>query len=427
MREGGTMKNVANLAPNGSHTRLSVRISDTLREALEMFRNHRSMRILAVVDHNNKPLGVIREVDVRDLLFNPYGHALMMNPGFGKDIKNLVKSCAMVDQSVDNVQLIEAYTQHTNSPGLILTNNEQFLDTLSDNHLLELVAQGRVARAEKINATSQFFTQQILSLSGQLCDTADKVHSLSEVLGEQADGMTDAAQNVAAGAAQSSSGLADINQRGFKLAGAMEQLTVIASEAKRVRDRTNNVIDAAQPQMKALATRGSEIGNIIGVIHSVGRQTNYLALNAQIEAVRQNSDNLGFVAVAGEIKQLASQTKNAADEVTKKVDSIGQAVGDVLAGHKEIVSAMGQMSAFSNQIDDAVGEHSATSLVIAGYVKQAADATADISARAHNIGKRAHHVQSSAKDLERVSAMLLESATEIRTRSQLFVESIQHI
>lgn len=421
------MKNVAKMRPDVSHTGLSVQISDSLRSALEMFRNHRSMRILAVVDDNNRPLGVIREIDVRDLLFNPYGHALMMNPGFGRNIKNLVKSCAIADQSLDNDQLVEAYSRHIDSPGLILTIEGRFLDTLSGDHLLELVSQGRIVRAEKINATSQFFTTEILSLSGQLCEAADQVRRLSEVLGEQADGVTDAAQNVAAGAAQSSSGLADINERGYKLADAMEQLAVIASEAKLVRDRTNDVIDAAQPQMNALATKGSEIGNIIGAIHSVGRQTNYLALNAQIEAVRESGNNLGFVAVAGEIKQLAGQTRNAADEVTKKVDSIGIAVGDVLAGHREIVCAMEQMSAFSDQIDAAVGENSATSLVIAGYVKQAADATAEISARAHNIGTRAHHVQSSAKELERVSAMLLGSATDIRTRSQLFVDSIQHI
>lgn len=123
---------------------------------------------------------------------------------------------------------------------------------------------------------------------------------------------------------------------------------------------------------------------------------------------------------------MATQTRSAADEVTKKVNSIGKAVGEVLAGHREIVDAMAQISAISNQIDSAVSAHSATSLVVASYVEQAADATADISVRAHDIGTRARHVQSSAKDLERVSTMLLKSATDIRIRSQEFVEAIQY-
>ncbi len=421
------MQNVAKLKPKDGHTALSVSITDTLRETLEMFRSHRAMRILAVVDQHNQPVGVIREVDVRDLLFNPYGHALMSNPGFGKDIKNLIKLCSVAEHHLDSAQLIAAYAAQADSPGLILTASGQFVETLSDDQLLELMAQGRMARAEKITTKSQLFTHEILALSGQLCDTANKVHALSEALGEQAEGMTDAAQNVAAGAAQSSSGLKDRNERGHMLADAMEQLTVVASKAKLVRACTNDVINAAEPHMQELAKSGSEIGNIIEVIYTIGRKTNFLALNAQIEAVRQDSDSAGFVAVAGEIKQLASQTRSAAVEVTKRVDSIGKAVGDVVAGHREIVDAMGQMSAISNQIDKAVGEHAATSLVIAGYVEQAADATADISARAHNIRMRANHVHSSAKDLERVSALLLKSATDIRARGQEFVQSIQYV
>lgn len=420
------MQQVANFKLSGSYTRMSVRLSDSLRDTLEIFRQNRAIRILAVVDQENRPIGVIREVDVRDLLFNPFGHALMSNPGFGKSIQNLVRPCAVAEQHLESAELIATYADHPDSPGVVLTVAGQFIETLSDDHLLELMAQSRIARAEKITADSQLFNQEILWLSDQLCDTAKKVHALSQLLTEQADGMTEAAHNVAAGAAQSSSGLKDINERGHKLAGAMEQLTVVASEAKLIRVRTNDVIDAAEPQMKALAKSGTEIGSISEVIHGVGRKTNFLALNAQIEAVRQESDHAGFVAVAGEIKLLATQTRSAADEVTKKVNSIGKAVGEVLAGHREIVDAMAQMSAISNQIDSAVSAHSATSLVVASYVEQAADATADISVRAHDIGTRARHVQSSAKDLERVSAMLLKSATDIRTRSQEFVEAIQY-
>ena len=420
------MQHVGKLVPDDSHTGLSVLISDTLRVTLEMFRKHRSMRVLAVIDHDNRPVGVIREIDVRDLLFNPYGHALMSNPGFGMDIKNLVKSCAVAEHHLDSTELIALYAAQADSPGLILTVTGQFLETLSDDQLLDLIAQGRLARAEKITSNSQVFTREILSLSGQLCDTANKVHALSDALGEQSNRMNDAAQNVAAVAAQSSSGLQEVNERGHMLADAMEQLTVVASEAKLVRTRTSAVINSAEPHMKELAKSSAEICNIIEVIHTIGRKTNFLALNAQIEAVRQDSDSAGFVAVAGEIKQLANQTRSAAVEVTEKVGSIGNAVGDVIVGHREIVDAMGQMSAISNKIDTAVGEHTATSLVIADYVEQAADATADISARAHDIGMRADHVQSSAKDLERVSAMLLKSATDIRTRSQEFVQSIQY-
>lgn len=383
------------------------------------------MRILAVVDDDNIPVGVIREIDIRDLLFNPFGHALMSNPGFGKDINGLVKPCAVAEQHLDSAKMMEIYTRQNDSPGLVLTLRGKFVEALSGDRLLELMTVGRVARADQITQCGQQFTGKILALSGQLSETAHKVHSLAKSLGSQAAGMADAAQSVAAGASQSSMGLYDVNERGRHLANSLEQLTVVASEAKKVRYRTKEVIDAAEPQMKELAVSGAEIGNIIEVIHNVGRKTNFLALNAQIEAVRQDSNSLGFIAVANEIKQLASQTRGSADEVSKKVDKIDKAVGNVLAGHREIVGAMDQISNISGQIDTAVDEQSATSLVIAGYVEQAADATADISARAQDIGARAHQVQANAKELERVSAALLASASDISESSRTFVQSIQ--
>lgn len=420
------MEHVARIEKSEDHTTLFVRSSDTLRETLDKFRANPSMRLLAVVDPENTPLGVIREVDIRNLLFNPFGHALMSNPGFGMDIKGLIRQCAVAEHSLDSPRWIAAFSRHVDSPGLILTSNGSFVETLSSDRLLELMSQGRMARAEKIARSSQAFTEEILALSGQLSTAANKVHSLSESLGGQANGMADAAQNVAAGATQSSMGLQDVNERGRNLANAMEQLTVVASEAKMVRARTKDVIDAAAPQMTALAESGLEIRNIIEVIHNVGRQTNFLALNAQIEAVRHDANTHGFIAVAGEIKQLAKQTRGSANEVSTKVDRIGKAVGDVLAGHGEIVEAMDRISTISGQIDTAVEEQSATSLVIAGFVAQAADATADISMRAGDIGKRAHQVQTSAKELERVSELLLVSATDISDRSREFVQTIQY-
>lgn len=419
------MKHVAQFDEGDDYTRHSVHFSDSLRDTLDKFRNNRSMRILAVVDDQNRPIGVIREIDVRDLLFNPYGHALMANPGFGKDINGLIKPCAVAEQHLDSAQMMAIYARQNDSPGLVLTIQGRFLEALSSDRLLELMTEGRVARADQIAQCGQQFTQQILALSGQLSETAHQVNALAESLGTQAAGMVDAAQNVAAGAAQSSMGLHDVNERGRQLANSLEQLTVVASEAKKIRSRTKDVIDGAEPQMKELAVSGAEIGNIIDVIHNVGRKTNFLALNAQIEAVRQDSNSLGFVAVANEIKQLASQTRGSADEVSKKVDKIDKAVGNVLAGHREIVSAMEQISTISAQIDSAVEEQGATSLVIAGYVEQAADATADISSRAQDIGARAHQVQTNAKELERVSAVLLASASDISESSRTFVQSIQ--
>ena len=407
------------------YSRLSVLKTDTLRATLELFREYPAMRLLAVVDNHNMPVGVIREHDIRSLLFNPFGHALMCNPGFGQDIGRLIVDCAVAETIAGEHGLIAAFSSYSNSPGLVVTSQGMFTETLSGEDLAERMAAARVSRAERIAENGGSFTTEIVSLSSGLSDAASRMQSLSESLVGQAKGMTDAAQNVASGAAQSSMGLQDVNERGRQLAMALEQLAKVALQASDVRMQTRDVIEATEPQIAALGESGKEIRAIIDVIRDIGRKTNFLALNAQIEAVRSDDNIEGFVAVADEIKQLSRQTKGSADEVSGKADRIGAVVGDVLSGHREIVRAMETMSDISGRIDSAVAEQSSTSLIIAGFVEQAADATKDISAGAHHIGALAQDLYADAREIEQFSTLLLSSAAEINAKSRQFVHSIQ--
>lgn len=415
------MQNPAQISGSIDESRLSVRIGVKLREMLEIFRRNPAMRLLAVVDDKMRPIGVVREVDIRNMLFNPFGHALMSNPGFGQDIAGFVTDCATVETGPSDTVSISAYATSANGPGLIVTKEGKFLQTLSADRLVEMMSAGRIARADQITQNSHRFTDEIVRLSARLQDAANRMQTFSETLVEEAAQMTDAAQNVAAGASQSLAGLHDVRERGRRLAEALEQLAGVATSAKAVRTRTHEVIETAAPQMAALANSTTEIRNIVDVISNVGRQTTYLALNAQIEAVRHSSTQTGFVAVASEIKQLALQTRGSADEISEKVDRIGKVVESVLSGHREIVQTVESVNTISGRIDCAVEEHSATSLVVAGYVEQAADATEDISSKAQEIRSRAQIVCANARELGLVSLMLQQSAKEVCDCSDEFV------
>ena len=408
------------------HRQLSVPHIGTLRTTLEIFRQNPAMRLLAVVDAHNRAIGVIREIDIRNLLFNPFGHALMSNPGFGQDICGLIVDCAVAEADSGDTGMVAAFSRYPNSPGLVTARDGLFVETYSGEDLAERMAAARVSRAERITENGGSFTTEIVSLSSRLSKAASRMQVLSESLVGQAKSMTDAAQNVASGASQSSMGLQDVNERGRQLALALDQLAQVALQARDVRAQTREVIDATEPQIAALADSGKEIRTIIDVIRDIGRKTNFLALNAQIEAVRSDDNIAGFVAVANEIKQLSNQTKGSADEVSGKADKIGAVVGDVLSGHREIVLAMESMSDISGRIDSAVVEQSATSMVIAGYVEQAADATKDISAGAQHIGTLAQDLYADAREIEQFSALLLNSATAISEKSREFVHSIQY-
>ena len=84
------------LAPTAGHS-AAVRTDAHLSEVIDLFRRHPHLRILAVLDADRRPVGIIREQKVRELLFCPYWFSLMQNPTIGGSIASMVEPCLTAD------------------------------------------------------------------------------------------------------------------------------------------------------------------------------------------------------------------------------------------------------------------------------------------------------------------------------------------
>ena len=127
--------------------------------------------------------------------------------------------------------------------------------------------------------------------------------------------------------------------------------------------------------IEALNDQSLVIGSIVKTISGIAEQTNLLALNAAIEAARAGEQGRGFAGVADELRQLASRTSQATEEIVGVVRQnqdmarhavtlmtegklqaeqglalaaeAGSVIGEIQDGAQKVVDAVGQ---FANQL-----------------------------------------------------------------------------
>lgn len=109
-------------------------------------------------------------------------------------------------------------------------------------------------------------------------------------------------------------------------------------------DTINSAVLESANVVKNLGNHSFEIGNIIGLITDIAEQTNLLALNAAIEAARAGDHGRGFAVVAEEVKKLADQSKQSAEQIASLISEIQQdtnrAVAVMETGTQEVQVGM---------------------------------------------------------------------------------------
>ncbi|KAE9655842.1 PAS domain-containing protein [Pseudomonas sp. PB105] len=155
---------------------------------------------------------------------------------------------------------------------------------------------------------------------------------------------------------------------------AQRGTTVVTQAVEVMRDLATHMQQAGEG-IEALNAQSQVIGTIVKTISGIAEQTNLLALNAAIEAARAGEQGRGFAVVADEVRQLASRTSKATEEIVGVVrqnqdmarDAValmtdgrlqaeqglalaaeaGTVIVEIQDGAQKVVSAVGQ---FANQL-----------------------------------------------------------------------------
>ncbi|CAH0197266.1 Methyl-accepting chemotaxis protein PctC [Pseudomonas sp. Bi123] len=198
---------------------------------------------------------------------------------------------------------------------------------------------GQLARA--FNQMSQALSTMVEHIRRASEEVNSRAQALSGLSGGAYEGMEQQSGEITsmAGAVEefsaTSLNIADNMGNTQRLAQENAQQTQIGrtsmDEASSSLEQIAGALNSTATVINTLGQRSQEIGGIVGVITAIAEQTNLLALNAAIEAARAGEQGRGFAVVADEVRNLASRTRQATDEISGMIQSIQQETGNAIS------------------------------------------------------------------------------------------------
>lgn len=223
----------------------------------------------------------------------------------------------------------------------------------------------------------------------------------------------------------------NLSKKGAEKAGkAGESMGRITGSTKNVQTIVNDI-----------SRQMNEITKIVGLIRDLANQTNLLALNAAIEAARAGDAGRGFAVVAAEVKSLAQESRNSAenieemiaqlrtksseattamDESAKAVNEGTEVIDETLKSFTEIVVAVGKISNTSEEVASAAGEQAATVEEITASVHEVAQLMGETSQEAADVLTGARQITATVKDITKIVENVNRVATESLAANKKF-------
>lgn len=302
---------------------------------------------------------------------------------------------------------------------------------------------------KEVSTSAEAMNSSTEGLSKATSETTKSLENISNTIVEIASSTSDAA----AASEETSAGLTEVAKFSESTSLASKNTTENSKKAKETAQDGASKINEIVSSIKEIAASSEKvsviineldnsskkIGDIIEIITSISEQTNLLALNAAIEAARAGEAGKGFNVVADEIRKLADQSNNAANEISKlvkenqlksasavtsveqveekvslgvsKASEVGESIQNIIGNIQNIVSEIEQIDDANEQqaqnvkeIEKAINNIAVTSSEIAGGTENISSSIEEQLSTMTEVKKTTENLSEMAKKLSEITA-----------------------
>jgi len=280
-----------------------------------------------------------------------------------------------------------------------------------------------IEKKQAIEQVSQDFNQMMAGLVQQFSEASISMLDASKTAANAATDANTTSHDVSSWTNIAAENVQTVATAAEELSSTIREVSQQVAQAAQTADEAATKAEKTSATVLEMKQSAEKIGEVVTLIREIAEQTNLLALNATIEAARAGEMGKGFAVVASEVKNLASQTARATDEIAQQIGTMQEVSSEAAQAMEEIRSTNSSMQHISSSIAAAVEEQTAATSEIArnaqeasGGTQQTADSMVKITGATQTSGDCAQELVSLSETVSGLSDTLSNQVKDFVAR-----------
>lgn len=281
---------------------------------------------------------------------------------------------------------------------------------------IQCIMRGIAENAQTLSQSAQ----ELTSTATQMAQGANGTTHRSAMVATAAQEMSVAMQGICQATESMSGNIQSVSTCLQEMSSTLQDLSQKTQKYSQDVVETSSLAETANRNISELWDAAENIGNVIELIDDLAEQTNLLALNATIEAARAGEAGKGFGVVATEVKELAKQTAKATNDIRTRIQAIQGSTKEAVQSITAINRVMGQISQMTDRIAAAVEEQSVSTHSIATTISATSTTAENVAASVSESNRQSQEITTSIASVDEIARETAEGAgCSLRAGSRL--------